>query len=79
MPKGPVTVDGVSLTVNHVKGNSCSVFLIPHTMKITTLGSKRKGDEVNVEFDVLGKYALRAAEPRGTGGITEEFLKEKGF
>src|SRR5918992_490515 len=56
VPKGSIAVDGVSLTLVDVKGDRVSVSLIPHTLKVTTLGMKRRGDRVNVETDILGKY-----------------------
>jgi riboflavin synthase len=58
VPKGSIAVDGVSLTLVGVKGNRVSVSLIPHTLKVTTLGMKRRGDRVNIETDILGKYVL---------------------
>jgi riboflavin synthase len=54
--KGSISLDGVSLTVASVKGKEFGVWLIPHTMKITTLGCKREGDYVNLEADLLAKY-----------------------
>ena len=55
--KGSVTVDGVSLTVVSVGADGFSVALIPHTMKVTTLGRRSAGDLVNLEADVMAKYA----------------------
>jgi riboflavin synthase len=57
--KGSVTVDGVSLTVVDVTGDVFSVAIIPHTQHVTTLGRKAAGDAVNVEVDVIAKYAAR--------------------
>jgi riboflavin synthase len=57
VPKGSVTVDGVSLTVVDVTGDGFTVAIIPHTMAVTTLGSKGPGDRVNLEVDVIAKYA----------------------
>lgn len=56
--KGSIAVDGVSLTLVNVEGNRVSVSLIPHTLKVTTLGMKHRGDRVNIETDVLGKYVI---------------------
>lgn len=56
--KGSVAVDGVSLTVTGTRAGAFSVSLIPHTLEATGLGAARKGDRVNVETDILGKYAL---------------------
>lgn len=58
VPKGSIAVDGVSLTLVDVKGDRVSVSLIPHTLKVTTLGMKRRGDRVNIETDILGKYVM---------------------
>ncbi len=57
--KGSVTVDGVSLTVVSVSDDGFSVALVPHTLQVTTLGRKASGDPVNVEVDVIAKYAAR--------------------
>lgn len=56
--KGSLAVDGVSLTIVDVEGDRVSISLIPHTLKTTTLGMKRKGDLVNIETDILGKYVM---------------------
>ncbi len=56
IPKGSIAVDGVSLTLVGVEGDRVSISLIPHTLKVTTLGMKRRGDRVNIETDILGKY-----------------------
>ena len=52
VPKGSITVDGVSLTINDVTAQGFRVAIIPHTAKLTTLGIKRAGDPVNLEFDL---------------------------
>ena len=57
--KGSITVGGVSLTVNAVKGAAFTVNLIPHTLKETNLGELRPGDKVNLEVDLLARYAER--------------------
>ncbi|WP_026606604.1 riboflavin synthase [Methylocapsa acidiphila] len=60
--KGSVSLDGTSLTVNSVEGDLFSVLLIPHTLKVTTWGERRVGDEVNLEVDLMARYAARLAE-----------------
>ena len=60
--KGSITVDGVSLTVASVDANGFEAALIPHTISTTTLGSRRPGDVVNLEFDVVAKYVERLLE-----------------
>ncbi len=57
--KGSVAVDGVSLTVAGVDGDTFRVAVIPHTAAVTTLGRARPGDRVNLEFDILAKYVER--------------------
>jgi riboflavin synthase len=60
--KGSVALDGTSLTVNTVEGTRFSVLLIPHTLAVTTWGDRRVGDEVNIEADMMARYAARLAE-----------------
>jgi len=62
--KGSVALDGVSLTVNEVAGDMFSVLIIPHTLKVTTLGGLRAGDVVNLEVDQMARYAARLMETR---------------
>ena len=57
VPKGSIAIDGISLTPVEVKDDKISISLIPHTLTITTLGLKSKGDGVNIEVDILSKYA----------------------
>jgi riboflavin synthase len=57
--KGSITVDGVSLTVVDVLDDGFTVAVIPHTSEVTTLGARRPGDPVNLEVDVMAKYAER--------------------
>lgn len=59
VPKGSVTVDGVSLTAVSVKGRTFSTALIPFTLTHTTLGKLKKGDKVNLEADIIGKYVAK--------------------
>lgn len=65
VPKGSVTVDGVSLTVVEPDDAGFSVALIPHTREVTTLGACAPGGVVNLELDVLGKYVFRYLERTG--------------
>jgi riboflavin synthase len=62
--KGSVTIEGVSLTVVRPQGDQFEVWVIPHTLEKTNLGSLRPGDRVNLEFDVLAKYVERLLEAR---------------
>lgn len=61
-PKGSVALDGVSLTVNEVAGERFSVLLIPHTLKVTTLGAIAAGHTLNLEVDLMARYAARLLE-----------------
>jgi riboflavin synthase len=58
--KGSVALDGTSLTVNRVEADIFSVLLIPHSLKVTTWGERRAGDEINLEVDLIARYASRA-------------------
>ena len=62
--KGSVTLDGVSLTVNAVEKDDFSVLIIPHTLQATTLGAWAKGSKINLEIDVMARYAARLMETR---------------
>ena len=62
--KGSVALDGVSLTVNEVEGDTFSVLIIPHTLAVTTFGALRQGDDVNLEIDNMARYAARLMEER---------------
>lgn len=61
-PKGSVSLNGTSLTVNEVNGDRFGVNLIPHTQQVTTWGSAKVGDRVNLEIDTLARYVARLAE-----------------
>jgi riboflavin synthase len=61
-PKGSITLDGVSLTINAVQDTRFSVLIIPHTLNVTTLSSWRAGSEVNIEVDLMARYAARLTE-----------------
>ena len=59
---GSVTLDGVSLTVNTVEDVTFSVLIIPHTLSVTTLSGWCAGSEVNIEVDLMARYAARLSE-----------------
>ena len=81
--KGSVALDGISLTVAVVGVRDFTVSLIPHTRTVTNLGAKRVGSPLNIETDILGKYALKllgGGKSAASGcGITQEFLLQNGF
>jgi riboflavin synthase len=62
--KGSVAIDGVSLTVNDVTRETFSVLIIPHTLKVTTIGALKPGDRINLEIDLMARYAARLMETR---------------
>lgn len=89
--KGSITIDGISLTVAYVDSQCFKVSLIPHTAANTTLLTKKAGDTVNLENDIVGKYidkllhfdvedeAVTDYNTEASGGISMEFLSENGF
>lgn len=80
--KGSVAIDGISLTVARVTDRDFSVSIIPHTAAQTVLSTKKAGDIVNLENDIIGKYVeklMKPAEETKSGGITMEFLARNGF
>jgi riboflavin synthase len=72
--KGSVAVDGISLTINTRDSDSFSVSVIPHTARLTTIGFKNKGDRVNIETDMIGKYVERFIS--GLTGRSKENLSK---
>lgn len=66
-PKGSVTLDGTSLTVNDVEDDLFTVLLIPHTLQVTTWGERRAGSRINIEVDLMARYAARLAQARAAG------------
>lgn len=89
--KGSITIDGISLTVAYVDNQCFKVSLIPHTAANTTLLTKKAGDIVNLENDIVGKYIDKllhfeenssdgeVEEDTATGGISMDFLAKNGF
>ena len=65
-PKGSVAIDGTSLTVNEVEGNVFGVNIIPHTQSVTTWGTMKVGQRVNIEIDMLARYVARLTEYKPT-------------
>ena len=63
VPKGSISIDGVSLTIAAIEGSEVTVCLIPHTLQATTLGLLRPGDRVHLEMDMIGKWVRRLLEP----------------
>ncbi len=80
VPKGSIAIDGISLTVNEMKGDVVQITLIPYTIEKTTLGDKKVGDRVNIETDLLGKYVEKMiGRKEGEKALDLNFLREHGF
>lgn len=80
IPKGSVAIDGISLTIIEPAADTFGVAVIPTTLKNTTLGTKRPGDAVNIEADVIGKHVYHYVKGTTSGGsITKDFLARHGF
>lgn len=81
--KGSVAIDGISLTVAAVTDSSFSVSIIPHTAEQTILSTKKVGDVVNLENDLVGKYIEKLMKPQSDAkkqsGVTRDFLNKYGF
>ncbi len=77
--KGSVALNGISLTINVCTDTQLSVNIIPHTLNATTLANLTVGDKVNIEFDLLGKYILRASGKSQPGGLTIQQLLASGW
>jgi len=75
--KGSITLDGVSLTVNSCEKNRFYVNIIPHTARMTTFGTKKAADWVNIETDIIGKYVEKMLHP--DKGIDMNLLAKYGF
>lgn len=80
VPKGSIAVDGISLTVAECGDGWFAAALIPHTIENTNLKTRRPGDTVNLEADILGKYVEKFLSARsGRDGVTERLLAQAGW
>lgn len=79
--RGSITIDGTSLTIFKLSPNQVTISIIPHTYQETIFHTKKTGDIVNIETDLLGKYILNhlQANPAVAGSITKDFLLKNGF
>ncbi|HEY8996914.1 MAG TPA: riboflavin synthase [Edaphobacter sp.] len=77
--KGSITVEGISLTVAAVHGNEVEIAIIPHTFASTNLRTLKPGDGLNIEVDVLGKYAERQGQAPESFTLTEQYLIANGY
>ena len=80
-PQGSITIDGISLTVANVLGDIVSIAIIPHTYAATALRTLLPGSPINLEVDILAKYAERQASPDTLHGwtLTEQYLLSNGY
>lgn len=79
VPQGSIAVEGISLTVAAISGARLEIAIIPHTWQATNLRALRPGDPVNIEVDVLAKYAEKMARGKATGALTVADLIRLGF
>ncbi len=77
--KGSVAIDGISLTVASLEGGALTVAVIPHTYQNTNLRTRRRGDRLNLECDILAKYVERQLAGRAAPALTAERLRELGY
>lgn len=71
--KGSITLDGISLTVANVTRETFTAYLIPHTLKVTTFGKKKKGDFLNVETDLLAKYLAKQTQKPNLENVLKKY------
>jgi riboflavin synthase len=79
VPQGSITIEGISLTVAGIEGSRVEIAIIPHTWQSTNLRALRDSDPVNIEVDVLAKYAEKMAHGRIQGKLTAAELIRLGF
>ena len=77
--KGSVAIDGISLTIAKTSGKNIEIFIIPETFASTVLQFRKAGSRVNVETDILAKYAEKFTKDKNSNGISLEMLKGNGF
>ncbi|RKY85180.1 riboflavin synthase [candidate division KSB1 bacterium] len=76
--KGSICIDGISLTIANIEKEDITVSLIPYTLQNTSIGTKKVGDSVNIELDIIGKYVNKVLTSQKEK-INKNFLKETGF
>jgi riboflavin synthase len=81
VPKGSIAIDGISLTINQVQDERCTIMLVPYTIALTTLAKKSKGSFVNIEVDIIAKYIKQILEHKKgeDSKLTLDFLRDMGF
>jgi riboflavin synthase len=79
VPQGSITVEGISLTVASIEDSRLEIAIIPHTWQATNLRALRDGDPVNIEVDVLAKYAEKLSHGKTSGKLKTTDLIQRGF
>jgi riboflavin synthase len=79
VPQGSIALEGISLTVARIEGTRLEVAIIPHTYQATNLSALRPGDPLNIEVDVLAKYAEKMMRGKRASNLSVEALIERGF
>ena len=77
--KGSIALNGISLTINEIDTGLLSVNLIPHSVENTTVSNWKKGDPINLEFDMIGKYVLNVQPKKNKNTLTKDKLFESGW
>ena len=77
--KGSISVEGISLTVAKIEGTKVTIAIIPHTLEMTNLKQFQPGDPMNIEVDIIAKYAEKMLRPAAADSVTVEKLVAKGF
>lgn len=77
--KGSISLDGISLTIADIRKSLLIIYVVPHTAKVTTLGQKNIGDQINIEVDLLSKYIERHLRQEVNKGISDDTLSRVGF
>jgi riboflavin synthase len=79
VPQGSITVEGISLTVAHINSNQIEIAIIPHTYQATNLYTLKRNSPVNIEVDVLAKYAEKLMQKKAAARLTVAELVKRGF
>jgi riboflavin synthase len=79
VPQGSITVEGISLTVAKIEGNRVEIAIIPHTYQATNLQALQAGHSMNIEVDVLAKYAEKMTQKKSAGELSVAELMKQGF
>jgi riboflavin synthase len=79
VPQGSITVEGISLTVAQIRSNQIEIAIIPHTYGATNLHTLKRNSAINIEVDVLAKYAEKLMKKKATTQLTVEQLVKRGF